>query len=50
MDKVDSQELEPLFDDFFRPLQRGKHFEQYLVLEKHYIVSEKDVPASMSGS
>jgi hypothetical protein len=39
MDEVDSKELEPLFDDFFRPLQRGKHFEQYRVLEKHYIVS-----------
>ena len=29
----------PLFDDFFRPLQRGKHLEQYQVLDGRYIVA-----------
>jgi hypothetical protein len=39
MDEVDSKELEPLFDDFFRPLQRGKHLEQYRALGYYYSVS-----------
>jgi hypothetical protein len=39
MDDVDPEELAPLFDDFFRPLQRGKHLEQYQVLDGRYIVA-----------
>lgn len=27
IDEVESRELEPLFGDFFRPFQRGKHLE-----------------------
>src|SRR5271157_3658489 len=34
MDEVDSQELLPLFHDFFSALQRGKHLEPYRVLGK----------------
>lgn len=37
MDKVDSSGLEPVFDDFFAVLQRGKHLEQYRFLEDHYL-------------
>ena len=32
LDEVNPEEIAPLFDDFFRPLQRGKHLEQYRVL------------------
>ena len=39
MDEVDSKEVEPAFDQFFRPLQRGKHLEQYRVFGKYYIGS-----------
>ncbi len=39
IDQVDPEELKPLFDDFFRPLQRGKHLEQYQVLGGRYIVA-----------
>ena len=39
MDAVDPEKITPLFDDFFRPLQRGKHLEQYRVLEGRYIVA-----------
>lgn len=39
IDEVDPTELEPLFDTFFRPLQRGKHLEQYRVLGKYYLIS-----------
>jgi hypothetical protein len=38
LDTVDPERLAPLFDDFFRPLQRGKHLEQYQVLGKRYVV------------
>ncbi len=38
LDQVDPTEIAPLFDDFFRPLQRGKHLEQYQVLDGRYIV------------
>lgn len=37
IDEVDPEEITPLFDDFFRPLQRGKHLEQYLVLGRYII-------------
>ena len=39
LDEVDPEELMPLFDDFFRPLQRGKHLERYQVLDGRYIVA-----------
>ena len=39
LDEVDPEEIAPLFDDFFRPLQRGKHLEQYQVLDGRYIVA-----------
>ena len=39
LDEVDPEEIAPLFDDFFRPLQRGKHLEQYRVLDGRYIVA-----------
>ena len=39
IDEVESRELEPLFEEFFRPLQRGKHLEEYRVLKDYYVVS-----------
>ena len=39
IDEVESQELEPLFEDFFRPLQRGKHLEGYRVLRDFHVIS-----------
>lgn len=39
MDDVDPAQITPLFDDFFRPLQRGKYLEQYRVLDGRYIVA-----------
>jgi len=39
VDDVNPEELAPLFDDFFRPLQRGKHLERYRVLGDRYIVT-----------
>lgn len=39
IDEVDSRELEPLFEDFFRTLQRGKHHEQYQFLGGYYLIS-----------
>ena len=42
IDEVDSRELEPLFEYFFSPLQRGKPLEGYRVLDKYI--------ASMDGS
>lgn len=39
IDEVDSAELEPIFEDWFRALQRGKHLEQYSYLGGHYIIS-----------
>jgi len=40
IDGVDSRMLEPLFEEFFRALQRGKHLEGYRVLsDKYYILS-----------
>jgi len=39
IDTVDSSELEPLFEDFFRAIQRGKHLEQYQFLEDSYLIS-----------
>jgi|WetSurSiteA1Bulk_404760.scaffolds.fasta_scaffold21898_1 hypothetical protein len=37
MDEVDSKELEPLFDDFFRLLQRAQYLEEYRVLDRYYL-------------
>lgn len=39
LDEVDPEEIEPAFNLFFRPLQRGKHFEKYRVFDKYYVVS-----------
>src|SRR3972149_9370981 len=39
IDEVESRELEPLFEDFLRPLQRGKHLEGYRVLGDYYVIS-----------
>jgi Transposase DDE domain len=39
IDEIESRELEPLFEDFFRPLQRGKHLEGYRVLGDSYVIS-----------
>jgi len=39
IDEVESWELEAVFEDFFRPLQRGKHLEGYRVLGDHYVIS-----------
>jgi len=39
IDEVESQELESLFEDFFRPLQRGKHLQGYRVLGDYYLIS-----------
>src|SRR4030042_6270822 len=39
IDEVESRELEPLCEDFFRPLQRGRHLEGYRVLGDYYVIS-----------
>ncbi len=39
VDEVAPEELAPLFDDFFRPLQRGKHLEHYQILGGRYLVT-----------
>src|SRR3972149_1205440 len=39
IDEVESRELEPLFEDFLMPLQRGKHLEGYRVLGDYYVIS-----------
>jgi hypothetical protein len=39
IDGVDSSELEPVFEDWFGALQRGKHLEQYRFLGDHYLIS-----------
>jgi len=39
MDEVDSLELEPVFEDWFGALQRGKHLEQYRFLGDSYLIS-----------
>lgn len=39
MDKVESSEIEPIFDDYFRVLQRGKHLEPYQFLPGKYLVT-----------
>jgi hypothetical protein len=37
MDEVDSKELAPVFDHFFRLLRREKHLEGYRVFDKYYL-------------
>ena len=39
IDEVDSKELEPVFEDFFRALQRGNHLESYRFLGDYYLIS-----------
>jgi hypothetical protein len=38
LDQVESDQLEKVFAGFFRDLQRGKHLQQYQVLDDHYLV------------
>lgn len=39
IDETESSEIEPLFGDYFRALQRGKHLESYRVLGGYYLTS-----------
>lgn len=39
IDEIDSRGIEPLFEDFFRALQRGKHLESYRFLGDYYLIS-----------
>ena len=39
INEVDSKEIEPVFDYYFRALQRGKHLEQYQILGGYYLIS-----------
>jgi len=39
IDEVESIKLEPVFEDYFRVLQRGKYLEGYKVLGDYYLVS-----------
>ena len=39
IDTVDSSEIEPMFEDFFSAVQRGKHLEQYRFLGDFYLIS-----------
>mgnify|MGYP001595466408 CR=1 FL=1 len=39
IDEIDSKELEPVFEDFFRALQRGKHLESYRFMDDYYLIS-----------
>lgn len=39
IDEVDSLELEPVFEDWFRDLQRGKQIEHYRFLGDNYLIS-----------
>jgi hypothetical protein len=39
IDEVESRELEALFEEFFKPLQRGKHLGGYRVLRDYYVIS-----------
>lgn len=39
IDSIDSKEIEPLFEDLFRVLQRGKHLESYRVMGDYYLIS-----------
>jgi len=36
---VRAESLEPLFEEFFKPLQRGKHLEGYRVLRDYHVIS-----------
>jgi len=38
VDEVEPEQLEKIFIDFFRDLQRGKHLQQYQVLDDHYLI------------
>jgi hypothetical protein len=39
LDKIDPDQIKPIFSDFFFNLQRGKYLEQYRVLKDSYIIS-----------
>ena len=38
-DEIDSAYIKPLFNDFFRLLQRGKYLEKYRILEDYYLIT-----------
>lgn len=38
IDSITSTELEPIFSDFFKPLQRGKQLEQFKVFKGSYFI------------
>lgn len=38
LDNIPSTQIEPLFEDFLRPLQRGKQLELFEVMNKKYLV------------
>ena len=38
MDSIPSTELEPIFADFFKPLQRGKQLEKFKVFNNSYFI------------
>lgn len=38
LDAIPSSEFEPLFDDFFKPLQRGKQTEQFKIFNDSYLI------------
>jgi len=39
LDNVAPSDLEPLFKDFFRPLQRGKHLDLFRFLDDRYLIT-----------
>lgn len=38
LDSIPSRELEPIFADFFKPLQRGKQIEQFQIFNGSYLI------------
>lgn len=39
IDEVDSKGIDPIFDEYFHALQRGKYLEQYWILGGYYLIS-----------
>ena len=39
LDRISPEVFHDVFHEFFRRLQRGKHLEQYRVLDDHYVIS-----------
>ena len=38
VDSIPSTKLEPIFADFFKPLQRGKQLEQFKIFNDSYLM------------